>query len=91
MLRKAKVYPSRALPQVLLEIAEDLTLEVKLVKVLDYSEKQLRNKKICMIKVLWRSSQIEEVTWERESEMRRKYPELFINTGKNLISRTKLL
>jgi hypothetical protein len=29
------------------------------------------------IKILWRSSQIEEETWERESEMRRKYPELF--------------
>ena len=91
MLRKAEVDPSRVLPQVPLEIAEDLTLEVKPVKVLDYSEKELMNKKILMIKVLWRSSQIEEVTWERESEMRRKYPELFINTGKNLISRTKLL
>jgi hypothetical protein len=44
-----------------------------------------------MIKVLWRSSQIEEVTWERESEMRRKYSELFINTGKNLISKMKFI
>jgi len=43
MLRKAEVHPSWALPQVLLEIAEDLTLEVKPMKVLDYSEKQLRN------------------------------------------------
>jgi hypothetical protein len=39
------------------------------------------NKKIPMIKILWRSSQIEEETWERESEMRRKYPELFQDPG----------
>jgi len=37
MLRKAEVDPSRVLPQVSLEIVEDLTLEVKPMKVLDYS------------------------------------------------------
>ena len=34
-----------------------------------------------MIKVLWRNSQVEEVTWEREYEMRKKYPDLFLNSG----------
>jgi hypothetical protein len=34
---------------------------------------------------------MEEVTWERGSEMRRKYPKLFLNTGKNLISRTRFI
>ena len=51
------------------------------MKVLDQSEKELRNKKISMIKILWRSSQIEEETWERESKMRRKHPELFQYSG----------
>ena len=69
------------MPQVPLEIDEDLTLEVKPVKVLDFSEKELRSKRIPMIKVLWRNSQIEEVTWEREFEMRKKYPDLFLNSG----------
>jgi hypothetical protein len=54
---------------------------VRPVKVLDQSEKELRNKKISMIKILWRSSQIEEETWERESKMRRKHPELFQYSG----------
>jgi hypothetical protein len=63
------------------EIKEDLSMEVRLVKVLDRSEKELRNKKIPMIEILWRSSQIEEETWERKSEMRRKYPELFQDPG----------
>jgi len=35
------------------------------VKILDQSEKELRNKKIYLVKVLWRSSQIEEETWEK--------------------------
>jgi predicted metal-binding protein len=38
-----------------------------------------------MIKVLWRSSQIEEVTWEKGSEMRRKYLELLLNTSQELM------
>lgn len=69
--------PSWVLSQVPLEIEEDLTLQVKPIKVIDHGKKELRNRSIPMIKVLWRSSQIEEETWERESKMRRKYPELF--------------
>ena len=77
MLRKAEIDPAQVLPQVPIKIEKDLTLEVKPVKILDQSEKELRNKKIYLVKVLWRSSQIEEKTWEKEAEMRRKYPELF--------------
>jgi hypothetical protein len=50
------------LPQVPIKIEEDLTLKVKLVKILDRSEKKLRSKKIPLVKVLWRSSQIMEET-----------------------------
>jgi hypothetical protein len=70
LLRKADVDPSRVLPQVPVEVKEDLTLEVRPIKILDWGEKELRNKKVPIIRVLWRSSQIEEETWERESEMR---------------------
>ena len=66
------------------EVKEDLTLEVKPIKILDWGEKELRNKKVPIIRVLRRSSQIEEETWERESEMRRKFPDLFINSGTSL-------
>jgi hypothetical protein len=81
LLRKAKVDPSRVLPQIPLEIDENLTLEMKPVKVLDYSVKEMINKKIPNIKILWRNSQIEEVTWERESQMRQKHPELVLDSG----------
>jgi hypothetical protein len=43
---------SQVLPQVPVEIEENLTLEVKLVKVLKRSENELRNKKIPMVKIL---------------------------------------
>ncbi|XP_062093828.1 uncharacterized protein LOC133799853 [Humulus lupulus] len=60
-----------------IEVEQDLTYAEKPVKILDRKEKELRNKKISLVKVLWRSSNIEEMTWEREDEMRSKYPELF--------------
>jgi hypothetical protein len=39
--------------------------------------KELQNKKIPIIRILWWNAQIEEETLERESEMRKKYPNLF--------------
>jgi len=51
---------------------------------MDRSIKELRNKKEPLVKVLWRNSQIEEETWERESEMMKKYPGLFSYTSMNL-------
>lgn len=59
-------YPSRVLPQVLVEIQRDLTLEMKPIQIMDHSKKELRNKRILVVKILWRSSQVEEQTWKRE-------------------------
>jgi hypothetical protein len=42
--------------QVPLEIEEDLTLKVKLVWILHRSEKELGNKRIPMVKILWENS-----------------------------------
>jgi hypothetical protein len=60
LLWKAKIDQSRVLPQVPIEIEKDLTLEIKLVRMLDHDEKEIRNKKIYMVKVSWRSSPVEE-------------------------------
>ena len=49
--------------------------------------KELRNKNIPLVKILWRNQSVDEATWELEEEMRNKYKELF---GKE-ISRTKFL
>jgi hypothetical protein len=60
MLRKAKVDPSRVLPLVPFKVKKDLTLETKSVKIMDGGEKVLRNKKVQLVRVLWKNSQIEE-------------------------------
>jgi len=75
LLRKADVDPARILPQV--EVKEDLTLELRPIRILDQEVKELRSKKIPIVRILWRNAQIEEETWEREAEMRKKYPNLF--------------
>ena len=51
--------------------------ELTPVQILDRKDKVLRNKTIPMVKVLWRSSQLEEESWETESHMRVQYPQLF--------------
>jgi chromosome condensin MukBEF ATPase and DNA-binding subunit MukB len=81
LLRKAKIDPSRVLPQVPMKIKGDLTMKAKLVKILDRDQKVLRNKRVPLVRVLWRSSRIEQETRERESEMKEKFPHLFFDIG----------
>ena len=51
---------------------EDLTIKVQPVQIMDRSINELQNKKVPLVKVLWRNSQIKEETWERESKMMKK-------------------
>jgi hypothetical protein len=39
-----------------MKIKRDLTMEAKPVKILDRDEKVLRNKRVPLVRVLWRSS-----------------------------------
>ena len=77
MLRKYIPEPSHVLSYEPLQLNQDLTYEEKPIRILDTKEKELRNKKIPLVKVLWKNHLTEEATWEREEEMRSKYPELF--------------
>ena len=77
MLKKYVSDPSHVLNQEPIEVHEDLTYEEKPVKILDREEKVLRNKVIPLVKVLWRNHKIEEATWEREDDMKARYPDLF--------------
>ena len=60
-----------------MELEPYLSFEERPVQILDRKEKVLRNKTIPFVKVLWRNSKVEEVTWELESDMQSQYPELF--------------
>jgi hypothetical protein len=59
-------------------IEQDLTFEVRPVRILDESERVMRNRTLKYVKVLWSQQTEREATWELESRMREKYPELFM-------------
>ena len=77
MLKKYISDPYHVLESPPFELDEDLTFEVQPVSIVDQGIKELRNKTIPMVKVLWRSGSIEETTWETEAFMRKYHPYLF--------------
>ena len=77
MLKKYVLDPSHILVAPPVELKEDLAFEVQPVAIVDQEMKQLRSKVIPMVKVLWRSDAMEEMTWETETFMRNHYPYLF--------------
>ncbi|KAL0553580.1 hypothetical protein IC582_007480 [Cucumis melo] len=77
MLRKYVSDPSHVVDYEPLEIDENLSYVERPVEVLAREVKTLRNKEISLVKVLWRNHRVEEATWEREDDMRSRYPELF--------------
>ncbi|KAL0533473.1 hypothetical protein IC582_030313 [Cucumis melo] len=77
MLRKYVPDPSHVVDYEPLEIDENLSYVEQPVEVLAREVKTLRNRQIPLVKVLWRNHQVEEATWEREDDMRSRYPQLF--------------
>ncbi|KAM2294400.1 hypothetical protein ACFX1S_034308 [Malus domestica] len=77
MLRHYVSDPSHVIPPQPLEINSDLTYDEEPVTLLDWKDKELRNKTVCLVKVLWRNHSVEEATWETEDWMREMYPRLF--------------
>ena len=47
------------------------------MEIMAWEVKELRNKKISLVKVLWRNQKTEEATWKSEETMRQQYPQLF--------------
>ena len=85
-LRKYVADPTHVLEQDDVQVCENLTIGVGLVRILDSQVKQLRGKEIQIVKVL-QDEATQEMTWEMEDLMRKSYPHLFV--GKFSFSRTK--
>ena len=77
MLRRYISDPSHILAYEPLDVREDLTYVEQPVQILDRRDQVLRTKVIPLVKVLWRNHVVEEATWEREDEIRVKYPHRF--------------
>ena len=70
MLRRYRSDPSHVVSLETIELRPDLTYEEEPVEILAREVKELRNKKIPLVKVLWRNHKTEEATWESEETMR---------------------
>ena len=77
MPRKYIFNPFHVLEAPPVELKENLSFEVQLVVIIDHELKELKNKVIPMVKLLWRSDIIEEMTLETEASMRSPYLYLF--------------
>ena len=67
MLKKYVSDPSHILELPPIELEEDLSFGVQPVAIIEQEMKQLMSEVIPMVKVLWRSDKIEEMTWENRS------------------------
>ena len=78
MLRKYEPDPSHMLDWTDLEVDKDASYEERPVRVLHTRDQVLRGKTIPLVKVLWKHHEVKKATWERELEVREKYPDLFV-------------
>jgi hypothetical protein len=76
-LKKCLCVPEEQLPMEDLDAKEDLSYQEYPVKILETSEKVTRNKKIRMCEVQWSHHTEEEATWEKEEELKAKFPSFF--------------
>ncbi|KAK1423842.1 hypothetical protein QVD17_19151 [Tagetes erecta] len=79
-LKKCLINEELAIPHEEVHINDKLNFIEEPVEVMDRQEKQLKRSKIPIVKVRWNSRRGPEFTWEREDEMKRKYPHLFAPT-----------
>ena len=60
---------------------ENLSYEEEPVSIIDRYICKLRSTEIASIKVQWKNRLVEEATWEKEADMRERYPHLFTDLG----------
>ena len=70
MLRRYRSDGSHILPVQDIQVQSDFTFDEEPKAILDREVKQLQNKQVPLVKVLWQHYGMEEATWEPESTMR---------------------
>ena len=82
MLPKYRSNESHILPVQEVQVQQDFSYDEETKAILAREGKQLWNKQVPLVKVLWQHHGMEEATWEPESIMKAQYPQLF-NSGNN--------
>ena len=77
MLRKYVPDPSHVLQPHAIELDQEVSYQEYPTAIVDRWIRQLRNKQIPMVKVLWNNYTMTECTWEMEQDMKDKFPYLF--------------
>ncbi len=77
VLRKYVFDPAQVLDFSSLESTDDMSYEERPLQILACETKELRNRVIPYVKVLWSNHEEHEATWEREAEMLDSYLFLF--------------
>ncbi|GJT94298.1 hypothetical protein Tco_1083143, partial [Tanacetum coccineum] len=68
-----------AIPLDEIHVDDKLNFIEEPVKIIDREVKRLKQSRIPIMKVRWKSRRGPEYTWEREDQMQKKYPHLFAN------------
>ncbi|GKD12380.1 putative reverse transcriptase domain-containing protein [Tanacetum coccineum] len=76
-LKKCLSDESLIIPMKELQLDDKLNFVEEPVEIMDREVKQLKRSHIPIVKVRWNSKRGPEFTWEREDEIRAKYPHLF--------------
>ncbi|GJZ68514.1 putative reverse transcriptase domain-containing protein [Tanacetum coccineum] len=76
-LKKCLVDPTLQVPLDEIRVDAKLNFVEEHVEILERDLKKLKHSRIAIIKVRWNSKRRPEFTWEREDQMRLKYPQLF--------------
>ncbi|XP_074356267.1 uncharacterized protein LOC141695966 [Apium graveolens] len=69
------------------QIREDLTYHEIPIKVLERRYFTLRKRTIPCLNLMWKDKPTEEVTWESEDEIKKKYPQLLSNSEDGIFTR----
>ncbi|GKA78270.1 hypothetical protein Tco_0784807 [Tanacetum coccineum] len=78
-LKKCLSDESLIIPMKELRLDDKLNFVEEPIEIMDQEVKQLRQSRIPIVKVRWNSKRGPEFTWEREDQIRAKYPHLFPN------------
>nr|GEU58607.1 putative reverse transcriptase domain-containing protein [Tanacetum cinerariifolium] len=76
-LKKCLADPTLQVPLDEIRVDDKLNFMKELAEILDREIKKLKWSRIAIIKVRWNSKRGPEFTWEREDQMKLKYPHLF--------------
>ncbi|XP_019058864.1 PREDICTED: uncharacterized protein LOC109116956 [Tarenaya hassleriana] len=77
MLQRYVANPSHVLQPQELEFTNATRFRDEPLQIMDRKVKKLRTKEVPLVKVLWRSQGVSDMTWEFEEEMRSNYLYLF--------------